>query len=98
MSVVIFIIQLVNTDWKLSLKANQFRCTTKQKRYTQSEILEVINMKTQERYYRNVISAAKQITRMAVDDEADAYQLYQDLKDVRDLCDQRMTEIKQNAK
>lgn len=55
-------------------------------------------MKTQERYHRNVISAAKQITRMAVDDEADAYQLYQDLKDVRDLCDQRMTEIKQNAK
>lgn len=55
-------------------------------------------MKTLDRYYRNVISAAKQITRLEVNDEAEQYQLYQDLKDLRDLCDQRMTELKKNVK
>lgn len=55
-------------------------------------------MKTQDRYYRNVISAAKQITRLEVENDTDAYQLYQDLKDLRDLCDERMTAIKDQTK
>lgn len=51
-------------------------------------------MEPLDRYYRNVISAAKQITRLEVTTDTDKYQLYQDLKDLRDLCDQRMTELK----
>lgn len=52
-------------------------------------------MKTQETYYRNVVAAAKLLTRMEVDNETDEYQLFQDLTEIRGLIDARLTAIRE---